>query len=264
MLLAGCSGDDIAPDNQVVDAFMAKYPTASQVTWETEANYLVADFLYQNVEASAWFDGAGNWYQTEFDIPYSQLPEAVKVTFESGEYADWRIDDIDMLERSSLEAIYIIEVEQGSKEVDLYFSADGVLLKVVTEGSGGGRHQPDALQQSSAAHTIESWIAEKYPNARIVEIDSERGGIEVDIIHDGIGKEVYLDAQYQWLRTEWEIRVSALPTAVATAISTAYAGYRIDDAEYVETPAGNYYLIEIEQGEREQHVRVDAEGNILS
>ena len=37
----------------------------------------------------------------------------------------------------------------------------------------------------------------------------------------------------------------------------------IDDADFIETPDGSYFLVEMEQGEREIYVKVTAEGEIL-
>ena len=38
---------------------------------------------------------------TETDIPYNALPQAVKMSFENSEYASWKRDDIDKLERTA-------------------------------------------------------------------------------------------------------------------------------------------------------------------
>ena len=66
---------------------------------------------------------------TESDIPYEALPQPVKETFKQSEYAGWKIDDVDMLARAGMETIYVIEVEQGKQEVDLYYSPEGVLTR---------------------------------------------------------------------------------------------------------------------------------------
>ena len=44
---------------------------------------------------------------------------------------------------------------------------------------------------------------------------------------------------------------------------SAHPGYVIDDADFIETPDGSYFLVEMEQGEREIYVKVTAEGEIL-
>lgn len=70
---------------------------------------------------------------TETDLPYQALPAAVKSAFESSEYAKWKVDDVDMLERPDMEKVYVIEVESGKQEFDLYYSEEGILVKSVAD-----------------------------------------------------------------------------------------------------------------------------------
>ena len=101
-----------------------------------------------------------------------------------------------------------------------------------------------------------------YPNARIIEIEQEKGMIEVDIIHENQSKEVLLSTNYEWISTSWDVYV--LPVKVTDAIKASqYSGYVVDDAEYFETPAGNYYWIELEQGEKEVKVKINEDGQFI-
>ena len=46
--------------------------------------------------------------------------------------------------------------------------------------------------------------------------------------------------------------------------SQEYQDYRIDDAEYIQTPESEYYLIELEgRGDSERNVRITSDGTIL-
>lgn len=264
MSFIGCSDDDdsnwdIVPE-EVRAAFTEKYPAAKSVEWENKGGYKVADFINNNQETSAWFDVSGIWYMTETDIPYSSLPEAVKDAFQASDYHSWKIDDVDMLERKGVETVYIIEVEQQNKELDLYYSPQGILIKAIEDNDNDYESH---LPQPTPAE-IEAFIKEKYPQSKIIELERENGRIEVDIIHDNKGKEVVFDANNQWLYTSWELRITELPQAVANVLNNPqYTGYRIDDADFVETPQGNYYLLELEKGNSEIKIKVDEAGNIL-
>lgn len=261
-VLVSCDSDhdrdfDVLPE--VKNAFQSKYPTASNVKWEDKDGYNVADFTNNNKETHAWFDNKGTWYMTETDILYNDLPDVVKRSFESSAYATWKVDDVDMLEKKDLEKIYVLEVEQQEKEADLHYSSDGILIKTIAD-NGTNNYKPEPI-----TGTIESLIKEKYPQARIVEIDRENNRTEVDIIHDGLAKEVLLTPDNKWISTSWEVRVSALPQAVKNVVNTPeYQGYIIDDADYVETPQGAYYLLEIEKNDTELHIKVDKDGRILN
>lgn len=129
--LWSCDSDDsVKPNSQALKAFENKYPNATQVEWEKKNNYLKVEFRNDQLSTKAWFDQSGQWYMTETEFTQKgQLPPKVLATFESSEYADWYIDDIDQLERHQAETIYIIEVKKDKQEVDLFYTADGIFIK---------------------------------------------------------------------------------------------------------------------------------------
>jgi len=271
--LQSCDKDNDIPDNisrQAQEAFAAKYPSASHISWQIKRGYAVADFRQgsNGEECSAWFDNAGKWYMTETEIRFDDLPEAVKTAFRGSEYATWRIDDVDKLERTGVETVYVIDVEKRENgietEIDLYYSSDGILVKTVVDTEGDNDYGDRIPPMIEAG--IKAFIDSHYPNARILEIERESDNTtEVDILDGRTKRELLFDASLNWIRTETEIRTGDLPKAVTDAIAAQpqYAGYRIDDADYIETPGGAYYLVELESGDSEIKLRIDAEGNIL-
>ncbi|MDO4702313.1 PepSY-like domain-containing protein [Tannerella sp.] len=266
-MMQSCNNDDhpLAQTDNVEAVLAAKYPSAKNVEWKTQGSYKVADFKYENTSTVAWFDQYAQWQMTETDIPYRSLPAAVKKAFESSEYATWRIEDVDKIERLNMETVYVIEVEKANKEVDLYYSPTGVLVKTVVDTDNDQDDSDDYIHYIPQQPTtgINKIIAQKYPKAKIVEVDHENGRIEVEIVDGNVRRDVYFDHSEKWLYTQTDVRVSSLPQLVVKAISTSYPGYRIDDAEYWETPAGNYFLLEIERGKSEMKVRVSPTGQII-
>ena len=115
----------------------------------------------------------------------------------------------------------------------------------------------------SNANDIQAAVVKIYPQARIVEMDKDRQTIEVDIIDNNIKRDVYLDLSFNWLRTETEIRCDALPIEAANRLASEYANWVIDSVKLVDTPQGSYYLVELDKGERDKNVKIDASGNIL-
>lgn len=155
-----------------------------------------------------------------------------KSAFESSEYAKWKIDDVDMLERLDMETVYVIEVESGKQEFDLYYSAEGILIKSVADtDNDSGNYLPAEVPAA-----IENFIKEKYPNARLAEIEVEHGMTEVDIIHNNISKEVVFNSSNQWAYTSWDVHRNALPVEVTSAIASSpqYAGYHVDEADFLK------------------------------
>lgn len=251
---------------ELQNAFSSKYPNAANVKWENKSGYYVADF-YDGYEASAWFTQDGKWKMTETDIPYDALPQAVKTSFETSEYKSWKIDDVDKLEREGFETVYVIEVENQNQEMDLYYSVNGELIKSVADTD----NDKDEYLPVQLTDVMKNVINERYPNAKIMEVDVENdrndwdyGYTEVDIIHNGISKDVLFNQSGNWYSTSWEVRKNELPDTVNNTIDNQYGEYRFDDAKYIEKADDTvYYRIELERGENELTVNIDINGNVI-
>lgn len=258
MILTACDNDDnYTPEDVVVNAFKSKYPDAKRVEWETKSGYKVADFHYNAKETEAWFEIDGQWVMTETDILYNELPQAVQASFKASVYADWRVDDVDKLERSNAEVVYVIEVEQGNKEYDLFYAEDGTLIKEVIENVGG-KHEPLVIPS-----TVLEEINRMYPNATFLDFEREGSYVEIDIRDGKIHKEILFDSNFEWISTKWEIRRADVPEIVMAALrNTEYANYKIDDIEVLEKPNGLFYQFELESGNKEVYLTIQSDGTV--
>jgi hypothetical protein len=69
----------------------------------------------------------------------------------------------------------------------------------------------------------------------------------------------------KWLETETEIKVSALPAPVQSALSQDFAGFKINEASKIESlENGDCFEAEIEKGEETFDVLFSADGKVLS
>lgn len=273
MALAGCN--KATADNEISKAkaeLAARYPDATNVKWSSKNGYTIAKFnrlatRSANLEYdySVWFNGTGTWCMTESEVTYNALPEAVKTAFEASEYAAWKIDDIDKLERAGMETFYVIEVETKSgnieKEADIYFSETGAVIKVVLDVEDDYDYE-DYLPADVQA-VLKSFISQKYPGAVIMDTEYDDGEIEVEIVHEWRGKDVYFSKANVWLRTKWDVRKSEIPAAVMNQLNISYPSWKIDDAEYVETPSGSWFAIELEKGDAEVDVKIAEDGTVI-
>lgn len=274
-LLLGCCvaftvftacGDDndespVAPNAALEKAFSDRYPEAGRPLWETKGTMAVAEFSIGGYEADAWFDTSGQWVLTETDVPFAALPEAVRKGVAESPYADWKVEDVDKLERPEAATVYRIEVEKGETEKDLYYDENGMLFKEVTDEQGENGTTPPAQLPQAAKSRIEAL----YPGAVILEYEVEKQGLEVDIVHDKRYKEVVFSADgASWLFTEWDLAEAELPAAVKTALQTPdYANWRIDDIDCIEKPTGVFFKIELEQGNRDREVMFGEDGVVV-
>lgn len=256
-----CDDDDnnYTPDGKIQEVFINKYPNAQRVEWEKKYDHYVADFYLDGIEREAWINSQGEWVMTESDIRFNDLPEAIQTAFQASEYKAWKVDDVDLLERVEMDPVYVIEVEQGKQEFDLYYAEDGTLIKAVEDTDNDDEHRPTSIPEA-----LKTVIDTRYPGAVILNMDTEKGIIEIDIRHENISKEVHFNSQNEWLYTSWDVKRADVPAAVLNAITQNYANYTIDDIDYEERANGsNVYVFELEQGNKEIHVTVDTEGNIV-
>lgn len=245
-------------ENEVLTKnFTQRYPDARNVEWEWEQGYYVADFNDGRHEVEAWFDERGEWTMSETDIRYEELPAEVRTAFEQGPYGTWRVDDVDLWEQANRSVIYILDVERGEQDINLHYSEYGDLIN---EGQGGQTGRPTPPTQTY--DNLLGFIENRYPDARILEIDKDDQYIEVDILDGRTHKEVVFDREEQWFYTSWEIFQRDVPQIVMDALNVDYATYRIDDVDCVEYGEGLYYAFELERGERDLVVVIDSLGVI--
>ncbi|MDR2928368.1 MAG: PepSY-like domain-containing protein [Cytophagaceae bacterium] len=258
VIFQSCDDDsNITIDPQIESVFISMYPEAQRVTWEHEGAYYVADFLLNSIACEAWFSNSAEWRMTESDITYEMLPQAVKTVFEAGEYANWRIDDIDMIERNT-ETVYVIEVEKGKYEVDLYYLPDGTLIKAIADSGNTSDYIPNDYLAS-----IQEFIAAKYPGARILDTEKDDSMIEVDILDNDVHRELKFTFNGEWVCTKTEIRKSEVPESIMNILANSeYGSYKIDDIDFYETPTGNYYKFELELNNKDIDVIIDLNGNL--
>lgn len=256
VMTTGCDDDNYTPEDIYLQAFQQKYPEASRVEWETKQGFKVADFHLQNKETEAWFDLSAKWLMTETDLRYADLPAAIRTAFEASEYAAWRVDDVDKIERLDSETVYVIEVESGKQEYDLYYGEDGTFIKAVQDTDNRG-HLPLTISQK-----VMDKIRELYPGTTAF-LEFERKGtyLEVEIKDGKTFKEVYFDTDEEWACSKWEIRRADVPTIVMNALNaSAYGSYKLDDVEIFHSPAGLYYLFEMEKADKDYYCMFSEDG----
>ena len=263
LLLAGFAftscdddNDNYTPGEEIVNVLYEKYPNAQRVDWELQRDHYVPDFRDNNIEKEAWYNTKGEWVMTESDIPFEDLPQAIQTAFGESEYKDWRVDDVDMLERVEMETMYVIEVEKGKQEFDLFYAEDGILIKDIEDLDNN--YQPNTVPE-----VLKNFINNKYPQATIVDIEIEKGITEIDILHENKAKELHFNSANEWLYTTWEVKEREIQE-IADNVKAANPGFHVDDIDYKESADNSkVYIFELEQGDHEKYVTVDMEGNIV-
>lgn len=307
--LSSCSKDDNGGpgpgevSQAVMASFEARYPGATDVTWRVSGDYAVANFKSSATtyaatagESNAWFANlSGEWAMTETGIAFTGLPQAVQEGFNASKYGTpaeggtsaWTLTGkVDKLERKDVMqpttdgkavVVYVIGVRGTTAEgtattMDLYFSAEGILVNEVADATDNGYE--DQLPQQPAA-SIEQYLQTNIvaKGGRVIEIDMENGGTEVEAILGGRKLELWFDASQNWVYTKTDYYRSDLngtvPANILAAVQTSEyytTDWAIDDIEKVETNAANgnrtWWVFELETRWDDVKVYVDDSGLI--
>lgn len=133
--VVGVGCEDYNPPQSLRSEFNGEYPNAVDIEWERRKGHVVAEFELPGVsnDCEAWYTKSGNWVMTEYKIRYSELPEAVRTSFETSYGKQTPVDDISRVERNGEPTIYFIEatiVFNGLlTDVYLDYAEDGTLLR---------------------------------------------------------------------------------------------------------------------------------------
>jgi hypothetical protein len=131
MLFVSCE-KSMAPNDAIGDIFNRMYPKASRVEWEIERGFYVAEFRENGYEREVWFTKNNEWVLTKTEYERN-VPSVAKQGVNNTDYKNWRIDDVDYIEMPAKNPFYIVEVERGEAEIDLYISHTGELIKEIAD-----------------------------------------------------------------------------------------------------------------------------------
>ena len=281
---------------QAQQALKTKYPDAQNIEWTLRGNYAVADFSLSVVKSAssdgsrftAWFENAnGQWAMTETNIDFSVLPQAVQEGVKAGKYAEsegWtRTGKIDKLERRDVVmlgggegviVVYVIgvsrTVDQLTTVMDLYFSDEGVLVNEVANPTDNGYEdyipeQPTA----SVEEQVQAYLNEN-GGGRVIDIDREYGGTEVELVCGGYKHDLYFDEGNTrvYVKIEYGRRDigTAVPEAIYDVVATDQQLSGRNEVEDIEkwildeaTADGIrvFWCVEAEAGHREVEVYVN-------
>ena len=94
--------------------------------------------------------------------------------------------------------------------------------------------------------------------------ERERGLLKAEFYNEGREVDVWFRPDGTWVMTSTDVFPSDLPIAVRDYASQNYPDRYIDDADWVETPSGSYYLLELDKhNAADVYVKVSAEGALV-
>ena len=131
LLVISCLGCVLAqtPDN-VKESFQKKYPNAEDVSWGLDRNALrEAHFKMDGEKYRADFRLDGTWVETEQNVKWKDLPEAVQDAFEE-RFDEDDIEEIEKVDHHSKGVFYDIEFKEKGDKSDIEITPSGQVLGI--------------------------------------------------------------------------------------------------------------------------------------
>ncbi len=118
--------------SSVRSALKTRYPGVYVYEWEWKKKELVykAEFMKEGNPYDAYFRPDGKWIRTRIEIPVRSLPPAIQNSIAASDYRDWTIDDVKAFSTPERDMLYVIELEQGKKEVLVHILPEGQIIGI--------------------------------------------------------------------------------------------------------------------------------------
>lgn len=103
-----------------------------------------------------------------------------------------------------------------------------------------------------------------FPQAKDVEWSMENEtDFEAEFNSEGKEMSACFTQEGEWIETEMELDVDKLPKHIVAAFENNYAGFEIDESEWIETTDFKGYEIEIEKGDKKLKIFITESGEIV-
>lgn len=248
------------PEGNIQTWLDQNFPNVRIVDYDCEQNGTEVEIIANGLKHEILFDNQQQWVYTKTEYErrdLTQIPTSILNHLRTSPYytSDNAIDDVEKYTTRNNGTYYCFELKTAyDDDVKVYVNETGIISRPQNGSDGGNSNVP-------VEDELQNFIDQKYPGAIILEKDYDHGYLEIDILHDGIEKEIKFNGQNQWVRTEWEVR--QLPDAVKNTITAQ--GYTLDDNEfgYVETADSIWYEVEVRKGRDELKLYISPTGEIL-
>lgn len=248
------------PEGNIQTWLDQNFPNVRIVDYDCEQNGTEVEIIANGLKHEILFDNQQQWVYTKTEYErrdLTQIPTSILNHLRTSPYytSDNAIDDVEKYTTRDNGTYYCFELKTAyDDDVKVYVNETGIISRPQNGSDGGNSNVP-------VEDELQNFIDQKYPGAIILEKDYDHGYLEIDILHDGIEKEIKFNGQNQWVRTEWEVR--QLPDAIKNTITAQ--GYTLDDNEfdYVETTGSSWYEVEVRKGRDELKLYISPTGEIL-
>ncbi len=121
-----------------------------------------------------------------------------------------------------------------------------------------------AVSAQAPPANVQSAFKAKFPNGKTVKWEKENANEwEAEFKQHGVEYSANFSNEGVWKETEHEMKASGLPSAVQSTLNREFPGFKVEEAEKVETPEFIGYEVEIKNGGEVMEVVLNKSGKII-
>ena len=273
-------------------AFNEKFPNATDVEWKVSNEVYEIDFEINQIDYEAWYDSNANLLMYKHDIANNELAPAVSSAI-AKDYPGYVLDEAEKVYKGNIIGFYV-DLKKKKEEINAFYKEDGTFISKylweddsVKPGNDAGSTTPeiggnlsddevDALiaayysgydtdvPTSQVPTVISGNFKNVFSNARDIDWETSANIYKVDFEINNVDYEAWYNQDGTLLAYKFDITRASLPASVKNAISSKFAGYKIDDAEKVIKNNSNGYLVELENRNVEEDAYFGEDGTYIS
>ena len=242
-------------------------PTSLKRELKEGIAFYEAEYREGEVTREIKLDEAGRVIEIEEEFPFSDLPQEVLQSIQAA-YPDAEIEEIEL----KTVIFYEVELQKEGREVEVKILENGHVLDSgmekkdeAGEAEGGESEKESEVTWDQLPEAVRAAIEQHRPGARPEKVDREvkKGHALYDTEFEkveGVRREIVMDEGGRIVEIEDEIDPTQLPGVVREEVEKLYPNLPIKEAALKHL---TYYVIEIEQDDKEIEVKALANGLIL-
>lgn len=122
----------------------------------------------------------------------------------------------------------------------------------------------DELPVKEVPSVVQNSFSQAFPDATNIEWEKSKKNFEVEFDKGTTELTALFDASGSLLMEKQQLTADALPEPVSQNLQEQYATYQIEDVEEVKSAGETFYQLELESGNKEEHLVYTSEGEVTN
>ena len=114
------------------------------------------------------------------------------------------------------------------------------------------------------SEAVSTTFEQMYPGVPVGEWELEHGLYKAEFLNEGRPAEAWFQPDGTWVKTDTDWAYADVPAEVKAYVSEHHPTLAVDDVDWIETPSGSYFLIELNAKGGDVYLQLLPDGSLLS